>query len=156
MNGAEAKLRGGSAAPRGLVVTHGTLGEELIRTAALIVGHAQGLTALSNRGRAATEIAADVRAHYAEEPESPLLVFVDLLGGSCAQAAGGLLAEPGVRLVTGANLPMLIAFLQCRGEGLALDDMVDAVVMRAHRGIAAFPLRREGNPVADAPGKEWA
>jgi PTS system mannose-specific IIA component len=129
----------GSGAARGLILTHGGLGAELIRTAELIVGAASGLTALSNRGLGAAEIAAEVRAFHARAPESPLLVFVDLIGGSCAQATTSLLAEPEVRLLTGVNLPMVIAFLQCRREPLALDDLVEAILLRARRGVQVFP-----------------
>jgi len=130
---------GGATPARGLILTHGELGAELLRTAELIVGHTTGLTALSNRGLSAADIAAEVRAFHALAPASPLLVFVDLLGGSCAQAVSSLLTEPAVRLLTGVNLPMVIAFLQTRADARPLDDLVAAILMRAHRGVAAFP-----------------
>jgi mannose/fructose-specific phosphotransferase system component IIA len=141
----------GGEAARGLILTHGELGAELLRTAELIVGHSTGLTALSNRGLAAAEIAAEVRAFHALAPESPLLVFVDLLGGSCAQATSSLLAEPGVCLLTGVNLPMVIAFIQCRQEPLPLEDLVQAILMRAHRGVSVFPVPRARDRAAN-PG----
>lgn len=129
----------GGALARGLLLTHGELGAELLRTAELIVGHTAGLTALSNRGLSAADIAAEVRAFHDLAPAHPLLIFTDLLGGSCAQAVSSLLAEPQVRLLTGVNLPMVLAFLQCRADALPLEDLVQAILMRAHRGVAAFP-----------------
>jgi len=144
----------GGAAARGLILTHGELGAELLRTAELIVGHTTGLTALSNRGLSAADIAAEVKAFHALAPASPLLVFVDLLGGSCAQAVSSLLAEQDVRLLTGVNLPMVIAFLQCRGDAPPLADLVTAILMRAHRGVAAFPAppaRGHGPAAEGAP-----
>lgn len=134
---------------RGLILTHGELGAEILRTAELIVGNTTGLTALSNRGLSAADIAAEVRAFHALAPASPLLVFVDLLGGSCAQAVSSLLAGPEVRLLTGVNLPMVIAFLQCRGDARPLEDLVEAILMRAHRGVAAFPAPRGRGAVTD-------
>ncbi len=151
MNG-DATRTGPEPAPaRGLILTHGTLGAEMLATAALIVGHSEGLTAMSNRGLGAAEIAAEVESFHAQDPATPLIVFVDLLGGSCAQGCAALLAGSHVRLVTGVNLPMVIAFLQARDQKLGLDGLVAAILMRAHRGIACFPAPPPGSTGAGEP-----
>lgn len=131
--------------PRGIILTHGTLGEELIRTAEMVVGEARGLDALSNTGLSTPALAERVESVLAGEPhDRPLLVFVDLLGGSCSQACTELLkARPAARLLTGVNLPMIIAFLQYR-ETMEPDELADAILMRAHRGITAFPAMNPG------------
>lgn len=141
------------SAPLGLILTHGRLGEELKKTAELILGHAEGIVAVSNTGSSSAELAARVNGLIRDEPpERPILILVDLLGGSCAQACAESLRDPRIRLLTGVNLPMVLAFLQCR-ETMALDELVDGVFKRALRGITAFPLAPKSTspPLAASP-----
>jgi mannose/fructose-specific phosphotransferase system component IIA len=131
-------------AARGLIVTHGRLGDELIAAATLILGHADGLTARTNTGLSTSALRDQVSAFLAEDSESPVVLLVDLLGGSCAQAGAALVDPSRVRLVTGVNLAMVIAFLQGR-EREPLDELVSGILARAHRGIQAFPALAEGS-----------
>jgi mannose/fructose-specific phosphotransferase system component IIA len=138
---------GRALAPLGLILTHGRLGEELKQTAELILGGAEGIVAVSNTGSSSAELAARVGELIRGEPrERPILILVDLLGGSCAQACAEALREPRIRLLTGVNLPMVLAFLQYR-EAMSLDELVDGVFKRALRGITVYPLA----PVSKAP-----
>jgi mannose/fructose-specific phosphotransferase system component IIA len=123
---------------RGLIVTHGRLGEELIAAAALILGHADGLTARTNDGLSTGALRDQVSDFLAEDADSPVVLLVDLLGGSCAQAGAALVDPSRVRLVTGVNLAMVIAFLSGR-EREPLDQLVEGIVARGHRGIQTFP-----------------
>jgi mannose/fructose-specific phosphotransferase system component IIA len=136
-----------SRLPRGIIITHGALGEELRRTAELVIGHAEGLDTLSNAGLSTAALAEQVDALLAGEAEDrPVMLFVDLLGGSCAQAcAEQLTRRRGSRLFTGVNLPMIIAFLQYR-ETMSADELAAGILMRAHRGITAFPELTAGAP----------
>ncbi len=126
--------------PRGIILTHGDLGEELKRTAALILGSSGDLEALSNTGLSTSALAARLDALLADEPkERPIFLFVDILGGSCAQACPEQLkGHPGSRLITGVNLPMIIAFLQYR-DSKGVDELAAGILMRGHRGITVFP-----------------
>ena len=123
---------------RGLIVTHGRLGEELIAAAALILGHADGLTATTNDGLSTGALRDQVSDFLAADADSPVVLLVDLLGGSCAQAGAALVDPSRVRLVTGVNLAMVIAFLSGR-EREPLDQLVEGIVARGHRGIQTFP-----------------
>jgi len=123
---------------RGLIVTHGRLGEELIAAAALILGHADGLTARTNDGLSTGALRDQVSDFLAQDADSPVVLLVDLLGGSCAQAGAALVDPSRVRLVTGVNLAMVIAFLSGR-EREPLDQLVEGIVARGHRGIQTFP-----------------
>src|SRR5437867_6338305 len=100
-----------------LIVTHGPLGEALVRAAASIVGPVEGVDTLSNEGLSREAMDERVRARLAAWGAGGGLVFVDLLGGSCAQAAmlGAQASAPGpVPVVCGINLPMLLDYLQNR------------------------------------------
>jgi len=136
MTGADAGL---PAAPaRALILTHGSLGRELIAAAELIVGHAEGLDSRSNDGLSAAGQADLIESFLAADPASPAIIFVDLLGGSCSLAGSRFLAPGRVQLLTGVNLPMVIAFLQGRRRE-PLPALVQGILLRGHRGIQGLP-----------------
>jgi PTS system mannose-specific IIA component len=133
---------GSPPAARGLILTHGSLGRELIAAAELILGHADGLTSRSNDGLSAAGQAEVVAEFLAADPGAPAVIFVDLLGGSCSQACTSLLDPGRVQLLTGVNLPMVIAFLQGRAME-PLPALVQGILARGHRGIQGLPAVSE-------------
>jgi mannose/fructose-specific phosphotransferase system component IIA len=97
----------------GVVVCHGPLAEALVQAAEQISGLRGALTPISNTGcdRDTLEdrvlVAVDGR---------PTVVFVDLASGSCLFAVlKRLRSEKSVKVVTGANLAMLVDFVFHRG-----------------------------------------
>jgi len=126
---------------RALIVTHGDLGDALRRAAAGILGPQPGVTAISNDGLGAEELAARVALELGL-PAEPVLLLVDFVGGSCHAAArraiAGLAeAERGARVVglaAGVNLPMLLTFLT-RRETVPAAEMLDLVLDRGRSGI---------------------
>jgi mannose/fructose-specific phosphotransferase system component IIA len=103
---------------RALLVTHGDLGPALVATAADIVGvPAAGVEVLSNRDLSREALARAVEERLAAWGGAEGVVLTDLFGGSCTQAAlGGGEARPGIGVVCGVNLPMLVDFLVNRGR----------------------------------------
>jgi mannose/fructose-specific phosphotransferase system component IIA len=108
---------------RGVVVCHGKLAGALIEAAESISGVTGALVPVSNNGcdrelleqRVANAVATD-----------NAVVFVDLASGSCLFAVlKRLRAMPGVRVVTGVNLAMLVDFVFHR------DLTADAAAERA-------------------------
>jgi mannose/fructose-specific phosphotransferase system component IIA len=140
----------GTAAPvPALIVTHGRLGEALIGAAGAITGPLSGVEAMSNEGLSRDALVAAVAARVAVFGPRGGLVFADVLGGSCAQAALAAAARgaPGpVRVLCGVNLAMLLDFVHNRArlEPAALADHVLA------RGRAAVQLLEM--PVAEPEG----
>jgi mannose/fructose-specific phosphotransferase system component IIA len=93
----------------GVVVGHGDLARALVSSVEEISGIRGALVPVSNagcdRGRLEERIVQAVG-------DRPSLVFVDMPSGSCLFAAARRLApNPGVRLVTGVNLAMLLDFV---------------------------------------------
>jgi mannose/fructose-specific phosphotransferase system component IIA len=119
---------------RGVVVGHGGLAAALIDAVARIAGSDSGLVAVSNtdcdRGTLERRITDAVG-------EGPAIVFIDMPSGSCMFAAMHRLREmPGMRLVTGVNLAMLLEFVFNRdGE---LDEVATKV---ADAGASAIGMR---------------
>jgi mannose/fructose-specific phosphotransferase system component IIA len=94
---------------QGVVVCHGTLAEALVRAAEQISGLRDVLVPVSNAGCDLDTL--EERVLAAVHGRSAV-VFVDLASGSCLFAVlKRLRSEPGVKVVTGVNLAMLVDFV---------------------------------------------
>jgi mannose/fructose-specific phosphotransferase system component IIA len=130
----------------GLVVTHGAVGEEMLKVVGMILGPEPGLASLSNAGLSlrdlATALSGAVRT--AEEQDgSGTLVFIDDVAGSCATAARLAAAENGpMRVVSGVNLAMLLDFTTWR-ESLDLDELARRLVEKGRSAIGEVTLGDE-------------
>lgn len=71
-----------------------------------------------------------------------VLVLTDLFGSTPSNIATRLLDRPGVRIVTGINLPMLIRILNY--PQLSTDALVDKAVSGGRDGIFAADTARKG------------
>lgn len=119
-----------------LVLTHGNIGEELVRVVEMILGPVPGLVSDTNRGRSAQQVA-EVVASWVQglDPDHGGVLFIDDYGGSCANAAllGG--ADAGnVTVLSGVNLAMLLAFTTWREE-LPREDVVQRVVDKGREAV---------------------
>ncbi len=126
-----------------VVVTHGRLAEELVRAAKTIVGEIQAIAAVSigwsddvAAARAAIERA------LTELGEHGTLLLTDMLGGTPTNVALSFLA-PGVEIVTGVNLPMLIK-LSTHREG-SLGDLARLAREQGRDSIAVASELLERN-----------
>lgn len=125
-----------SEAPlRGVVLAHGALAGALVSAVEEITGVPGVLVAVSNRDCDRDTLEARLREAAGA---GPAVVFVDLQSGSCFFAAMHTLGVmPGMRMVTGVNLPMLVDFIFHRDAGL------EAAVSRAREvGEKAIEGRR--------------
>jgi mannose PTS system EIIA component len=122
---------------KAIVVTHGFLGAELIRTAEAILGPQDGVAFVSNSGTSLETLSDRVRA-LLSEPDEPVLLFVDLLGGSCSHAAREIRAvHERLVLVSGVNLPMLLEFF-CNRERVSLEELKTRLVAKGKDGICCL------------------
>lgn len=121
---------------QGLVLTHGGIGAELVKVVGSILGPVAGLTAGSNHGRSARQVAELVSDWLAGvQPDDSALVFIDDYGGSCANAAllGG--GDRGrVTVLSGVNLAMLLAFATWRDEA-PRDELVQRLVDTGRKAV---------------------
>ena len=101
-----------------IVVTHGRLAEEFVATARKIFGNFSGVHALSNEDRTPQALASELEAIVdAGGPDEAFIIFVDFLFGSCGHATMAVERRyRNVRVVSGVNLPMLLAFLNKRND----------------------------------------
>ena len=82
----------------------------------------------------AEQVEADARALIASQPDAETLVFTDAFGATPCRGATLLLGMPGVRVVTGVNVPMLWRTL-CYGTKEPLDALVARAVAGATQGV---------------------
>ena len=74
---------------RGLLVTHGSLGDELLSAGETILGPQSEIRSISNRDTS-LETLSDLIRPLLGTGEDPVYLFVDLLGGSCGHACRSL------------------------------------------------------------------
>lgn len=90
-----------------LVAGHGTFAAGLLSAVEQITGRADRFVAVSNEGQGGAEI--EARLDALVDAVGARVIFTDLPAGSCSLAARRLQRRrPGLLLVTGVNLPLLL------------------------------------------------
>ena len=122
--------------PFALLVTHGILGEELVRTAGSILGPQTDTITISNNGLSSDALTATIEGRLSEiPPDAPVVLFTDLAAGSCGIASRRVApSERDFRRITGVNLPMLLEFFHYR-DTLSLDELLPRMEAKAKAGI---------------------
>ena len=93
---------------RGIVLSHAALAEGMVDAVRQITGDTNGLVAVSNDGCDGGELGKRLEAAIGGQGA---VVFVDLPGGSCLQAAmRHMRSTATVAVVAGVNLAMLLDF----------------------------------------------
>lgn len=122
----------------GILVTHGTLGEELLRTSESILGPQGAVEVISNSGTSLESLSDRVRSLVSGHPERPVFLFVDLLGGSCGHACQEIRRlHPETIVVTGVNLPMLLEFLHNR-DRVGIPELKERLLKKGRDGITCL------------------
>ena len=112
-----------SRIPGIIILTHGRFGEELVKSAEMIMGHLENVTALSLLpGIDPEDFMAEVNTALESMVEGSLLIS-DLFGGTPANVSAVISTTKNVSVVAGLNLSMLIeavsSRMELRGEALA-------------------------------------
>ncbi len=119
----------------GIVVTHGQLGEELLKTVRLIVGEIYDCYALSGSDLGDEKTVESIRGILDANNTKKAVVFVDYFGGSCGascvRATRGL---EGVKVISGVNLPVLLDFVTKQGM-MGFDEIVDHLIKRGRESV---------------------
>ena len=118
----------------GILVTHGGLGCELVRTVEAILGEQTAVACLSNLDSSLEGLREKISAALGEG-DDPAVVFVDLLGGSCGHACRGLGdGRREVAVFSGVNLPMLLEFFYHR-ERVGFEELRARLLAKGRDGI---------------------
>ncbi|MBI2408035.1 MAG: hypothetical protein HYV19_07035 [Gemmatimonadetes bacterium] len=116
-----------SSEPRAIVAAHGDLADGLVSAVSRVAGAAAAarLQPFSNASLGGAELVDAMRD--AVNSTAAQVVFTDLPAGSCTIAARRIAREtPGLAVVCGVNLPLLLSFVMAPvGEPVAWHPAVD-------------------------------
>ena len=122
-----------------LILTHGLFGQELIKSAEMIIGSQMHVTAISLLpGMDLTEFMTAVKAALEILPEESL-ILCDLFGGTPANVAAAVKIEYSVQAVAGVNLSMLIEAC-CQRLSLRGSSLTEAVTAAGSNGCRCLEI----------------
>lgn len=122
--------------PFALLVTHGVLGQELVRSVESILGAQGDVITVSNSGLSADGLDDAIQSGVNTIPSArPIVLFSDLAAGSCGIATRRAACEDRVvHRASGINLPMLLEFFHYR-DMLPLDELLPRMEAKGKAGI---------------------
>jgi PTS system mannose-specific IIA component/D-glucosaminate-specific PTS system IIA component len=91
-----------------VVGTHGRFGEELIKSAEMIVGKMENVKSVSLLPMMSFEEFMQQADSVLSDLEGPVLALVDLYGGTPCNVLSALTRKYHHNVITGVNLPMLV------------------------------------------------
>ncbi len=142
----EEKNSGPPAVPavrRAVVAGHGDFAAGIISAVEQIAGKGSAFRAVSNRELSAVALEEVIRATV--DANGARVIFTDLPAGSCTIAARRVARDvPGLIVVTGANLSVLIGWAMAPDDGVA---SYEHAVERGRAAMVLFPpaVSPEGN-----------
>jgi N-acetylgalactosamine PTS system EIIA component len=129
-------------APVAIIAAHGDLAAGFVTAVEQITGRGNLFLPMTNAGMGASEIERALLELI--DARNIRVIFTDLPAGSCTIAARRVLAaRPGVVLVTGASLPLLLDFMS--HEELAPAEAASHAVDRAVRSLTTVPGATRGH-----------
>jgi PTS system mannose-specific IIA component len=104
-----------------VIVTHGLLAQEMLKTAEFIVGSLDACAAVAIDGvRGPDSLRASIeQAIKSVDRANGVLVLTDMFGGTPSNLSLSFLDEGKIEVLTGVNLPMLLKAVQLRKSPLA-------------------------------------
>jgi mannose PTS system EIIA component len=132
-----------------VLVAHGGLSEEFIRTAGMILGRplerviGVAINAMDDPQYISDQIG---NALKKVDDGDGVVIFTDMFGGTPSNVALTFLSEGRVEVISGMNLPMLLKVVESR-EGANLSDLAVSLKStgREHISLASDILHGNGN-----------
>lgn len=120
-----------------VVLNHGRFGEELIKSAELIVGKTENIHAVSLlSGMSIEEYYQAVRSYLLSLKGGEILILTDLYGGTPSNVGMMLQREFALHVLCGVNLPMLIELILKRNnDECSIEELMDAAMEAAKVSI---------------------
>lgn len=118
---------------QGIIVGHRDIGASILKALESISGPVSDVCFCSNEGLSTRELASQIQECTGRN-DSPSIIFVDVLGGSCWRAAK-MVQTPDSHIITGLNLPMLLAFISKR-DTVPFEELPSVIINDGIRGIS--------------------
>lgn len=112
----------------GVIVSHGNLANELVAAAETVIGNLEHITAVSIGWNDNVESAKEEISQAIKKVSNGggVLILTDMFGGTPTNISAMFIAESGVEIVTGVNLPMVIK-LASQSKELSLSELAKEV-----------------------------
>lgn len=122
-----------------LIISHDGLAAALLTSAEMICGEQEAVATLGlEEGDGLSNFIEKVQAKMAElKSESGLLVLADMQGGTPWNATLGAY-QPGVQILTGVNLPMVIEVLMTRDQAEDVESLAKTGLEAGQISIVHF------------------
>jgi len=120
-----------------IVITHGDFGRQLVKAAQVILGEQKDVWALSLHEKDGLETLSERIGKILKEGNKQSegkIILVDMFGGTPANASLKFVNEQKVEIISGVNLPMLIAALNYR-RSLPLRELARLVREKGEQSI---------------------
>ena len=110
-----------------VIMTHGHFGEELFLSAEMILGKQGNVHSLSIApGIALKDVVDKLDEIILKAKAKGVLIFTDMFGGSPSNVAFSYVGQAGIEIISGVNLPMLLAAFSGRMNGQELSTMAES------------------------------
>ena len=118
-----------------IVAAHGEVAEYLLDAARSLTGNIEGVFALNFGLHQSLSYLKNAIRVVIEDAEEDVFILTDFPGGSPCNCACAFLVRPGVRVISGVNLPLLLELIVKRDK-LPADKAVEAAVTAGRNSIA--------------------
>jgi PTS system mannose-specific IIA component len=120
-----------------LIVTHCDLGRELLNAAEFIVGGIEGagsIPVVETTGSESLRKAIEEKVAALDSGQG-VIILTDMFGGTPSNLSLAFLKKEKVEVLTGVNLPMIIAIVQCRSS-MKLGEVAEKALEAGKMGIS--------------------
>jgi PTS system mannose-specific IIA component len=130
-----------------VLVTHGRLAEELRAAMEHVVGAQRGVATICiGADDDVEQRRLDIRRCIeAVDTGDGVVLITDMFGGTPSNLAISMMDRPGVDVIAGANLPMLVKLAKVRGRQTLAECMVCAEAAGQKNIVAASAVLRNGS-----------
>ncbi|MDI9495793.1 MAG: PTS mannose transporter subunit IIAB [Bacillota bacterium] len=118
-----------------LLVTHGDLGKELLKSSELIIGKVENAESISfYQGDSFETLLAKVEKSIERVSDDELIVFTDMYGGSPYNAVNRAMKNRNFYHITGINFPLFIDIAISR-DTYNLEEIAEKIIKNGKKSI---------------------
>jgi len=120
------------------IISHGDLSDELYNVTQNLIPLKVPVLTYSNKKIELEEIVRDIEKEIKKITPSHVLIFIDLMGGSCWHAAMRLKKnQANISIITGVNVPVLVSFAT-NFHRLDWTDLIEKIETDGKKAIKVY------------------
>lgn len=120
---------------KGLIITHGNLGQELISVAEAILEKKTDIEFIPLEWEEdGSRIINKIESFLKKNKDNKIIIFTDMFGGSPTNICFKY-NNPNIEIITGINLPGFLKYLTYKNKDLSFKELVSVIKKGAMDGI---------------------